>query len=125
MKNISVLKLDKYNELSNYLMEEDGVYKDLRDTDVTNYRIALSFELENGEDEQYPLEDILDKYYLYVSDFLEQTNNFTEKLPNVLKLELAGELEDIQDVKYIIGKRVYNESFIKEDGKNYVRLVIE
>lgn len=120
MKNIKLLELDKYNELSNYLKEEDGVYKDLKDTDVTNFRIALSFELEEGEDEQHPIEDILDKYYLYVSEFLESSFDL-----NVLKLELAGELEDILELKSIIGKRVYNKPIIAEDGKTYIKLIIE
>ena len=120
MKNIKLLKLDKYNDLSNYLMTEEGIYKDLRDTDDTNYRIALSFELEDGENEQYPLEDILDEYCLYVLNFLENEHD-----SKVLRLELAGELDDICNAKFIIGKRAYNESFVEEDGETYVRLLIE
>jgi len=125
MKDIKLLKLDKYNDLSHYQMIEEGIYKDLRDADNTNCRIALSFELENGESKQYPLEDILNKYYLHVSDFLKDINNSTENILNVLKLELAGELDDIRNAKFIIGKRVYNESFIKDDEKIYIRLLIE
>lgn len=120
MKNIKLLILDKYNELSNYQIEKEGVYRDLNDTDSTRYRIALSFELEDGESEQYPLEDILDKYYLYVSSFLENPQK-----SNVLELELAGELDDVLDVKDIIGKRVYNDTFIADDGQTYVKLIIE
>lgn|SRR5690554_4942747 len=120
MKNIRLLKLDKYDVLSNYQIEKEGVYKDLKDTDSTNYRISLSFELEDDEDSQYPLEDILDKYYLYVSDSIENSQN-----PNILNLELAGELDDIIDVMSIIGKRVYNKSFVTDDGQTYVKLLIE
>jgi len=115
-----MLKLDKYNVLSDYQIEKEGVYKDLKDNDNTNFRISLSFELEDDENSQYPLEDILDKYYLYVSDFIENSQN-----PNVIQLELAGELNDIIDVMSIIGKRVYNESFIADDGQTYVKLLIE
>lgn len=120
MRNIKLLELDRYNNLSNYLEEQDGIYKDLNDPDETNFRIALSFELEEGENKQYPMEDILDKYYLYVSDVLQESED-----SNVLKLEFAGELEDILKLKSISGKRVYNESFIAEDGKTYIKLIIE
>lgn len=120
MKNIKLLRLEKYNNLSEYQIIEDGVYKDLKDTESTNIRIALSFELEIGENEQYPIEDILDKYYLHVSEFLE-VNNTDSRNGSMLNLELAGELEDIIDVKDIIGKRVYNQV----SDNNYSKLVIE
>ena len=44
------------------------------------------------------IEDILDKYYLHVSHFLGSIQD-----SNKLKLELAGELEDIREIKDIIG----------------------
>ncbi|MFJ1426324.1 hypothetical protein ACILD6_02495 [Capnocytophaga canimorsus] len=97
MKNITLLELKKYD---NFLYEEveKGVYKDLDDLDETSYRIALSFELEEGETFQYPLEDILDKYFLYVSDFLDDKSLKGEK-HSIIKVILAGELENIQSVK--------------------------
>ncbi|WGU68972.1 hypothetical protein QIU18_10130 [Capnocytophaga canimorsus] len=123
MKNITLLELKKYD---NFLYEEveKGVYKDLDDLDETSYRIALSFELEEGETFQYPLEDILDKYFLYVSDFLDDKSLKGEK-HSIIKVILAGELEDIQSVKKIIGKRVFNQILTKEDGKDYEILKIE
>ncbi|CEN50797.1 conserved hypothetical protein [Capnocytophaga canimorsus] len=123
MKNITLLELKKYD---NFLYEEveKGVYKDLDDLDETSYRIALSFELEEGETFQYPLEDILDKYFLYVSDFLDDKSLKGEK-HSIIKVILAGELENIQSVKKIIGKRVSNQILTKEDGKDYEILKIE
>lgn len=117
MKNIKLLKLEK----SSYQEIENGIYKDLNDLEETNHRIALSFELEDNENFQYPLEDILDKYFLYVSDIIK---NVTEQ-NNLLEVELAGELEDIQNIKEILGKRVYNKVILKENGQNYISLVIE
>ncbi|MFJ1329423.1 hypothetical protein ACIRNY_07325 [Capnocytophaga canimorsus] len=123
MKNITLLELKKYD---NFLYEEveKGIYKDLDDLDETSYRIALSFELEENETFQYPLEDILDKYFLYVSDFLDDKSLKGEK-HSIIKVILAGELEDIQSVKKIIGKRVFNQILTKEDGKDYEILKIE
>lgn len=115
MKNIKLLKLEKYNDSSAYQEIETGIYKDLKDSDPTNIKITLSFELEPNEDDQYPIEDILDKYYLHVSEFIDSTND------SILNLELAGELEDILAARVIIGKRVYNK--ICDD--KYVELVIE
>lgn len=120
MKNISAIHLEKYKKLSDFELIEDGIYKDLHDQDDTKYRIAISYELENNEDSQYPLEDILDKFFLYVSDFLEEDTN----LSNLKKVELGGELDDIRAVKEIIGKRVYNREY-EEGGNKYVELVIE
>lgn len=117
MKNIKLLKLEKLS----YQEIENGIYKDLNDLEETNYRIAISFELEESETFQYPLEDILDKYFLYVSDIMKNTSEQN----NLFEIELAGELEDIQSVKKIIGKRVFNQILRKEDGQNYITLVIE
>ncbi|AEK24502.1 hypothetical protein [Capnocytophaga canimorsus] len=123
MKNITLLELKKYD---NFLYEEveKGIYKDLDDLDETSYRIALSFELEENETFQYPLEDILDKYFLYVSDFLDDKSLKGEK-HSIIKVILVGELENIQSVKKIIGKRVSNQILTKEDGKDYEILKIE
>ena len=118
MINIQPIPLEKYQDAPTYEHVENGIYKDLSDTAKTNYRIALSFELEDGEDTQYPIEDLLDKYRIHVSDFLESES---EELFNV---ELAGPLENLRLASSIIGKRVYNKDVV-EDGKTYVSLVIE
>lgn len=125
MENIKLLKLDKYSDLSRYMFIEEGIYKDLIDEEVTSYRIALSFELEDGETDQYPLEGLLDKYYMYVSDFLKDIRTIECEKIKVLCVELAGELDDIRELKTVLDKRVYNEPFIGDDGETYVKLVIK
>ncbi|WP_241492462.1 hypothetical protein [Lacinutrix himadriensis] len=124
MKNISLEKCQKYENSEQFKLVENGIYQDLKDDDDTKYRMTISYELESDNDtnNQYPLEDILDKYCLYVSDFLETENN-TE--PNDFKLELAGELKDIKNGQEIIGKKVYNQEFKDEDGQIRVNLKIE
>ncbi len=119
MKNIQSIQLDKYRN-ANYELIDNHIYHDIQE-DL--YVFALSFEPEAGEDEQYPLEDLLNKFYLHVSDFIEDE---MEQDPEIVKLELAGSLAHAQKaIISIIGKRVYNSEYTGTDGKSYIRLVIE
>ncbi|WP_297333314.1 hypothetical protein [Flavobacterium sp.] len=120
MRNIILLDLEKHKNQSQYKLVEKGIYQDLTDEDETNYRVAFSFELEDNEDSQYPLEDILDKYCLYVSDFPDSEDNSG----NILKIEFGGEYRDIKKVTEIVGKHVYNKEY-EEGGETYVKLIIE
>jgi hypothetical protein len=124
MTEIKLLYLDKYKNADEFEKIEDGIYKNLIDGDETNYRIALSYKVEEGED-QYPLEDILDEYLLYVSDFLDSDPAKLDQVGRVVNMELAGELEDIRKAALLVGKRVYNNEFTEDDGEVYVKLVIE
>jgi hypothetical protein len=120
MKNIQLAQLDKYNGNPNYELIEGNIYKDIEEG---HYVFALSYELEGEEDSQYPLEDILDKFYLHVSDFIDEDSYYESR--NVT-LELGGDLEDVKAaIAGIIGKRVYNEEYDDEKGVTRVRLVIE
>ena len=126
MKNITLLKLEKYKNPFCYEKIEEGIYKDLNDLDSTNYRISLSFDLEENETFQYPLEDILDKYFLHISNIIKNETEQEHDKDNIsIEIELAGELEDVQKVKKILGKRVYNQISSKENGQHSVSLIIE
>ena len=57
---------------------------------------------------QYPLEDILDEYYLYVSEFILSTRSYNAVV-------LAGELEDLQRAKCILGKKISYRVVIEAD----------
>ena len=117
MKNITLLKLEKYKNPFHYEKIEEGIYKDLNDLDSTNYRIALSFDLEENETFQYPLEDILDKYFLHISNIIK--NETEQDKDNIsIEIELAGELEDVQNVKKILGKREYITKFHQKKMDN-------
>ncbi len=111
-----------------YTKIEDGIYE--RGGEEKMYVTALSFiqELEYGEGEnasdisQYPLEDVLDKYYCHVSDFFEDLNKETS---DVCYLEFgAPDLDDVRNLRDIIGKHVYNKN-VEEDGAVYAKLIIE
>ncbi|WP_051575583.1 hypothetical protein [Aquimarina atlantica] len=123
MKNIILVKLKKYENQKRYKQVEDGIYLDLNDEHEAKYRMTLSYELQSDEtNNQYPLEDILDKYLMHVSDFLESKNK-----PNSNKFifEFGGYLDKMIEAKEIIGKKVFNRDFRAEDGQIRVELVIE
>lgn len=119
MKNIRSITLEKYTDLP-YEYLEEHIYRNQADQIFVT---ALSFELEADEDSQYPLEDLLERFSLYVSGFIEP-EAFGQS--NHLSLELAGDAEDIRDLlRSIAGKRVYNTDVEGEDGQTYVKLMIE
>jgi hypothetical protein len=122
MKNITLEKCQKYENTELYELVERGIYKDLNDDDDAKYRMTITYELESDDsNNQYPLEDVLDKYYLHVSDFLESENNSES---NKYKLELGGDLDDIKKSKEIIGKRIFNRDFL-DNGQVRVNLIVE
>ena len=87
MKNIKNYNAKKYEE-GKYTKVEEGIHKIFDDWNYEDlYVTSLTFEqepeLEEGENasyiSQYPLEDILDKYYVYISDFYDDLNKPTSK----------------------------------------------
>lgn len=116
MKNFRVIELEKLKDTSNFQQIEEGIYNDLNDDGgFATYRM----DIEDGENTQYPLEDILDEYLVHVEEFLESADT------NSLKCVFGGELDDVQNFKSIIGKRAFNEEFVDKDGQKRVRLKIE
>lgn len=123
MKNISLAQSAKYDNSINYRFIEDGIYEDLNDESEQKYRMLITYELELDEtNNQYPLEDILDRYLMHVSDFLEGEN---DPSLNTHTLELGGYLDKMKEAKEMMGKRVFNREFKSEDGQIRVELVIE
>ena len=125
MKNIqSCTNLEKYSD-SDYTLVSDGIY-----SHQGEYVTALSFEQEPefgegrnaSEISQYPLEDLLDRFLVYVSDFFEEYN--VPETETCL-LEFSGDSEeDIAGLRSIIGRHVYNRE-CSSDGKISVDLIIE
>lgn len=124
MKNIVIYNNAKYYG-DEYRRLGNGIFQ-LGDT----YTTSLSFEQEPawGEGDnsskisQYPLEDILDYFGVYVSDFYEELNDGSS---NICCLEFAGpSLESIQELLGIVGKHVYIKK--QAEGKRYIeKLCIE
>ena len=123
MKNIKLEKCKKHENSEKYEFVENGIYLDLNDEDDAKYRMTLSYELESDETyNQYPLEDILDRYLMFVSDFLESEN---EPNSNKYIIVLGGYLEQMKKAKEILEKKVYNREYVDEEGQIRVKLVIE
>lgn len=129
MKNINNYDAEKYNS-QKYLKIEEGIYEYTDDDDEKLYVTSLSFEQEPEFEEgefadyisQYPLEDILDKFYCHISDFYDELNVSDSK---ICYQEFASpDVEDIKNLRGIIGKHVYNKE-VEEDGNNYIKLIIE
>ena len=126
MIKISNFKAEKYNN-DVYTEVEEGIYKITDNFDFTDmYVTSLSFvqEPELGEGSnasmisQYPLEDILDKFCVNVSDFYDELNTSDSE---VCYQEFSGfSVDDIKKLRSIIGKHVYNK---EEEGK--IKLIIE
>lgn len=126
MKIIKSLILDKYSNTEKYALIEGGIYKDITGgvggsmgiTDGPVYCVTLYSELEENEDTRYPLEDILDKYYVNCTDVMEEK---VEDGKRIFIFEVEGEsLESIKEIASFVGKRVFNY----EEGA-YIKLGVE
>lgn len=118
-----------YREIDNVGTDNDIVFTDIHDPSEQNIIYVTSIiyepepELEENEPSesfisQYPLEDILDEFFVYCEDMYEKEN---ESDKNYSYVEFASEkIDDIKKLLSIIGKHVYN----KLEGE-YVYLKIE
>ena len=120
MIHITAVELEKYSDPKNYQSMGNGVYEDLLQGE---YVTTLRFELEEGEDSQYPLEDILDEFMVYCTHHIIETNDNGKRF---LEAEIADEshypesLESLNKVASLAGKHVYN----KQVGDS-IHLIIE
>ena len=126
MKIIKALRLDKYNDSERYTQVEGFIYQDATGgvggkmgiISGPVYCVTLYAELEGDEDTQYPLEDILDKYYVNCTEVMEERE---EAGKHIYIFEIEGEdKEAIKTIADFVGRRVYNY----EDG-GYIKLGIE
>lgn len=126
MKNIKLFNNNKYDN-PKYKKIKDGVYKYKDESGNKLFCTAISFEqepeFEEGENSkiisQYPMEDILDKFYVYISDFFEDLNDGKS---NVCYYEFSGSKKKfiLNLKKSIVGKHVYNK-----ETEDSVELIIE
>ncbi len=120
MKNIKVIEVNQLNDKSRYDLVEKDIYLDKKDEfGYATYRIALSLEFEPGENSQYPLESVLNEFFIHIDEFLES------KKQNEHRFIFGGQLNHIKKFKSIVGKRVTEEKYIDEDGDKMIRLIIE
>ena len=126
MKNIKIFEHKKYQN-SNYIEIKKNIYQTQDNQGNLIFCTAITFEQEPEFEEgdssayisQYPIEDVLDQFGVYVSDFFDDLNNGEN---NICFYELSS--PDKKDIiklkKSIVGKHVYNK---EQDG--YVKLIIE
>lgn len=134
MKNFKSYTPEKYAG-SGFQKVEEGIYRTTSPYGKEEIFVtSLSFEMEPeryGEEEasprnltQVPIEGLLDEFGLFVTDFYEEFNNASD----ITCYQEFGsfDVEDIQRVRTLIGKRFYAVSYIgEEDGKEYYRMVTE
>ena len=132
MKNFQNYTPEKYST-SEYTKIEEGIYKTkdpYENSSEDCYVTSLSFEQEpdmpgeEGGSPQYitqtPLEDLLDEFFVYVSDFYEDLNATSEI--TCYQEFCSSDIEDIRKLRTVIGKRVYAKLI---DDNGYYELVIE
>ena len=124
MKNISAFKASKYIT-KDYELLEDDIYR-CGDVCVITLQFQQEPEMDEGTSSadisQYPLEDILDRFNVHISDFYDSENKCAKVK---CRLEFASrKIENIRNLKSIIGKRVYNK-VVTKNGDDFVELVIE
>ena len=124
MKNIKFYKPNKYGtpqyrEVAPHIYQHNHLF-------VT----TLSFEQEpslgegkNAADiSQFPMEDLLDRFYVHISDYYPTLNTAKSATCYV---EFAGsKIEYIQSLTSIVGRRVKNKA-IYENGEEGFVLIIE
>lgn len=130
MKNIRFYDAEKYQNQA-YEKVDEHIYKTIGTfMKEVCYVTSLIFEQEPefGEGEsssdisQYPLEDILDRYYVAVEDFYTELNDGSS---NECILEFCSlEKSDIEKLREIVGKHVYLKD-VEKDGATYEVLTIE
>ena len=125
MKNFKNYSPQKYNT-SDYQKIEENIYKTISEYDNQEIFVtSLSFEMEPnqyGEEEgspqnitQVPFEDLLDKFNVFVSDFYDDLNETSEK---TCYQEFGSHcLDDIKNLRTIIGKRFYAVPIIDENSE--------
>ena len=124
MKNISAFKASKYST-KDYELLEDDIYR-CGDVCVITLQFQQEPEMDEGSSSadisQYPLEDILDRFNVHISDFYDSENKCAKVN---CRLEFASrKIENIRNLKSIIGKRVYNK-VVTKNGDDFAELVIE
>lgn len=111
MKDIKSYNAPKYSG-ADYTPVEDGIFKNADGDFVTSLSFVQEPEFGEGgsaaEISQYPLEDLLDEFGCWVSDFYNDLN--TENSTVCYQEFASGTADEIKDLRTIIGKHVYMKS---------------
>lgn len=124
MKNFQNYKAAKYADTEKFIEVEEGIYRTKDPYGPGEFYVtSLTFELEDDNFEggcspsdipQAPFEDLLDEFLVAVSDFYEDENEASEV--TCYQEFSSPELEDIQKLRTIIGKRFYAVENPEKEG---------
>lgn len=124
MKNFKNYEAPKY-ETAAYKKIEDGIYQ-IEDTYVTSLTFEQEtdkFGEENGSPKmisQTPLEDLLDEFFVYVTDFYEQEN--AQSQVTCYQEFGSDQVENIRKLRSIIGKSFYA---VEDEEEETYKIVME
>lgn len=117
--SVSLIPKENYQEVV------DGIYQ-IGEQFVTTLSFELEPELGEGanasEVSQYPLEDLLDYFGVYISDFYPERNT-SDSLRVYLQFA-SFERSAIERLRGLINQRVYH-CLVERDGHDVLELVIE
>lgn len=121
MKDIKSYNAPKYSG-ADYTPVENGIFKNADGDFVTSLSFVQEPEFVEGgnaaEISQYPLEDLLDEFGCWVSDFYTELNTADSEI--CYQEFASGTAEELKDLRTIIGRHVY----MKKEG-NSIKLCIE
>lgn len=124
MKSIQLYDASKYagkeyNKVSNGIFKKDNAF-------YMSFSFEQEPELEEDKDSsdisQYPLEDLLDKFNVHISDFYKDINSKAKK-QCVIEVSSPHQ-EPLENMRTIMGKHVYNRNVV-QNGEEVVDLIIE
>lgn len=134
MKDFQLFTPEKYAG-PNYEKIVEGIYKTESPSDLWPeelYVTSLTFVMEPdryGEEggsprniTQVPFEDILDNFFVFVTDFYPELNEASE---SICYQEFGSyDIKDVRKLHNLIGKRFYAVPY-EQDGEEYYDTVIE
>lgn len=85
--------------------------------------VALEYVTEEGEDDQYPMEDVLDRFLCHIERFEVEP---AVREGGQVDLFANSELARLADaVHQLVGRRAYNVDRTNEEGRAVIGLVID
>ncbi|MDN5725362.1 MAG: hypothetical protein L0G99_05435 [Propionibacteriales bacterium] len=115
-----VVHADIFDDSKQYrLTDETEIYQKLDDG---YFVAALECVAEQGEDDQYPMEDVLDKYLVHIEAFeVAKPEHPNGKVHVFSSSDVDGIVKLVKD---LVGRRAYNVE-ITEDGQDVVDLRVD
>lgn len=123
MKDFTIERPAWHTDATRYESVGEGIYRDPSHGNSVEAKLLLSFTYEDGDDSQYPMEDLLDEFLLSLS---AETEVHGDPQPGDRGwVELEGEIDGLRRAAALVGRTVRNQTVVGADGRESVRMVIE